>query len=252
MRTSRTLTVILTLLCLIALVPASLTAQDGGRGRGGRGRGFGGPLGPVDEPVPFNTDRHVTFVERAQLGNIDLLFSGDSITDLWARTGRAVWDEYFAPLRAANFGISGNNTQGVLWGMRNGELEGFRAKLIVHMLGTNNINRNTNADIVEGNRLILEEFRKRQPQAKVLLLGIFPRGEAPDNPYRAAIAEINEGLSRLADNQNVFYMDIGDVFLEPDGTLTTEIMPDGLHPSEAGYQRWAEAIIDTVHRLMSE
>lgn len=247
LRRSRVLAVSLILVLAVALVPASLTAAQ-------RGRGFGGPLGPVSEATPpRNMDRHDAFVAIAQGGDIDLLFSGDSITDWWAREGdfgRAVWDASFAHHNPANFGIAGDTTQGVLWRSRNGELEGFEARLIVHMLGTNNINRNSNADIVEGNRLILEEFRQRQPQAKVLLLGVFPRGLEADNPYRASIREINEGLENLADNENIFFMDIGDQFLDADLTLPVDVMPDGLHPNARGYQIWADAIIDTVHELM--
>ena len=134
--------------------------------------------------------------------------------------------------------------------MQNGELEGFKAKLIVLMLGTNNINRNPNDEIVDGDRLIIEEFNKRQPQAKVLLLGIFPRNADPANPLRATIKEINSKLAKLADNNKVFYMDIGDKFLTADGTLTTEIMADGLHPTAKRYQIWADAIIDKVKMLM--
>jgi lysophospholipase L1-like esterase len=162
-----------------------------------------------------------------------------------------VWNATFAPLNAANFGIAGDTTQGVLWRMQNGELEGFRAKLIVLMLGTNNINRNSNDDIVAGDRAIVNEFRKRQPQAKVLVLGIFPRSADPANPLRAAVRDINAKLAALADGQQVFYMDIGDKFLTPDGTLTTEIMADGLHPTTKGYQIWADAIINDVRRLMN-
>jgi N-acetylglucosamine-6-sulfatase len=161
-----------------------------------------------------------------------------------------VWNEYFAPLRAANFGIAGDTTQGVLWRMQNGELDGFKAKLVVLMLGTNNINRNPNAEIAQGDRAIIEEIRKRQPGAKVLLLGVFPRGPAAENPFRASIKEINEHLKALADNKTVFYMDIGDKFLTADGTLTPEIMPDGLHPSTQGYRIWAEAINGRVRELM--
>ena len=118
------------------------------------------------------------------------------------------------------------------------------------MLGTNNINRNANDDIAEGDRAIVNEFLKRQPQAKVLLLGIFPRGPAADNPFRASIKAINEKLATIADNQRVFYMDIGDKFLAADGTLSTEIMPDGLHPNLQGYKIWADAIHGRVKELM--
>ena len=154
------------------------------------------------------------------------------------------------PLKAADFAIAGDTTQGVLWRMQNGELEGFEAKLIVLMLGTNNINRNPNDQIVDGDQLIIEEFKQRQPQAKVLLLGIFPRSAEADAPVRATIREINAELAKLADDQQVFYMDIGDEFLAADGTLTTDVMPDGLHPSATGYQIWADAILPTVQDLM--
>jgi lysophospholipase L1-like esterase len=205
-----------------------------------------------------NDARHQTFVDIAKKGDIDLLFVGDSITDwfYWplgrggeARGGK-VWEANFASLKAANFAIAGDTTQGVLWRMQNGELEGFKAKLIVLMLGTNNINRNPNDEIVDGDRLIVEEFKKRQPQAKVLLLGIFPRNADAANPLRATIKEINGKLEKLADNKQVFYKDIGAKFLTADGTLTTEVMADGLHPTAKGYQIWADAIIEDVKKLM--
>jgi lysophospholipase L1-like esterase len=228
--------------------PESAPVPPGGR----RGRGPLPPLGPATEPRSRDDARHQSFLEVARAGNIDVLFVGDSITDWWRQEqrGLAVWNEYFAPLRAANFGIAGDTTQGVLWRMQNGELDGFQARLIVLMLGTNNINRNANADIAQGNRAIVDEFRRRQPGAKVLILGVFPRGAAPDNPFRAAIKEINAQLAAIADNSRVFYMDIGDAFLAPDGTLPVDVMPDGLHPNTKGYQIWADAIVGRVRELL--
>jgi lysophospholipase L1-like esterase len=224
--------------------------EPGGAPRGGRG----GPALPANQPAPRDDNRHKSFVEIAQRGNIELLFVGDSITDWFSNapraTGLAVWDANFGPFKPANFGIAGDTTQGVLWRMQNGELEGFKAKLIVLMLGTNNINRNPVDEIVDGNRLIIEEFRKRQPQANVLLLGVFPRNADPANPVRATIKEMNSKLEKLADNNKVFFMDIGDKFLTTDGTLSTEVMGDGLHPTAKGYQIWADAIIDKVKALM--
>jgi lysophospholipase L1-like esterase len=251
---------LLVLLLMPAVVPAQApaggqAAPAAGAARGGRG----GPALPANQPSgPLSEARHQSFVEIAKKGNIEILFVGDSITDWWfysrrgqpSATGEAVWNQHIAPLKAANFGIAGDTTQGVLWRMQNGELEGFKAKLIVHMLGTNNINRNPVDEIVDGNRLILEEYRKRQPQAKVLLLGIFPRTPEPTNPIRATIKEINSKLAKLADNKQVFFMDIGDKFLTADGVLSKEVMPDGLHPSAEGYQIWADAIMPTVRKLM--
>ena len=136
--------------------------------------------------------------------------------------------------------------------MQNGELERYKAKLIVMMLGTNNINRNPNDEIVDGDRLIVEEFKKRQPQAKVLMLGIFPRAAWASDPYRASIKEINGKLAKLADSKQAFFMDIGEKFLASDGTLTPEIMPDGLHPNLRGYKIWADAISARVKELMNK
>jgi lysophospholipase L1-like esterase len=242
----------------LILAPALLQAQQAGAPVVGAppapavGRGPAAPLLPATEPRPRDDARHQSFLEIAKGGNVDLLFVGDSITDFWDTPGRGlrVWDEYFAPLKAANFGISGDTTQGVLWRMRNGELIGFKAKLIVLMLGTNNLSRNPVDEIAAGDRLIVDEFRKQQPQAKVLILGIFPRGMQPGTTQRTSIKAINQKLAALADNTNVFYLDIGHTFLAEDGTLPVDIMPDGLHPNERGYKLWAEATIAKVQELL--
>jgi lysophospholipase L1-like esterase len=228
--------------------------------RGGR---RGGP--PPSATMPVNSGlgqrMHPEFVELAKKGEIELLFIGDSITDFWRnnnsnRGGQPVWEKYFAPLKAANFGINADRTQHVLWRMQNGELEGFNAKCIVLLIGTNNLSvpgnvRNTNEEALEGIKLIINEIRQRQPQAMLLLLGIFPRGAAADNPYRANIKAVNAELAKMNDNQHIFFLDIGERFLNSDGSLKTELMPDNLHPNEKGYEVWAEAIIGKVKELMS-
>ena len=240
---------------LLLLSPIRLLPQAGQRGPAG-------PAAPAN--IAFHNERndmrHQGFVDIAKKGNIDLLFVGDSITDwfYWPRgngeaTGGKVWEANFAPLKPANFAIAGDTTQGVLWRMQNGELEGFKAKLIVLMLGTNNTASNPVGQIIDGDRLIVEEFKKQQPQAKVLVLGVFPRNNAraPEQTpvMNATIKAINTGLALLADNKQVFYKDIGDKFLV-NGVVPAEIMADGLHPTAKGYQIWADAIIGDVTRLM--
>jgi lysophospholipase L1-like esterase len=216
------------------------------------------------QPVPSATqpsikafDRHQQFLAIAHKGNIDLLFLGDSITDFWRRPDRglAVWNKYFAPLNAANFGISGDRTQHVLWRIQNGELDGFHAKCIVLMLGTNNLSggkivRNTTDETIAGLKLVVDEIRARQPGAKLLLLGIFARGKTPHDPFRGPVKTVNAVLATWADNKNIFYMDLGNLFLNPDGTLKMELMADPVHPNTRGYQVWADAIIDKVKELM--
>lgn len=204
------------------------------------------PMPPATEPRQLRDGampKHRCFLEVVRRGNIDLLFVGDSITDFFGRgdRGRQVWLDHYGDLNAANFGISGDTTQDVLWRMQNGELAGFSAKVIVLMLGTNNIGRNPNADIAAGNSAIISEFRKRQPDAKVLLLGIFPRGE-PGSSGRAAVAEINQQLAQMADDEHVYYLDAGQALLTPDGDFQPGSMADGVHPATRGYELWAEAM----------
>lgn len=212
------------------------------------------PLPPATTPNPIRpgaVPKHECFVAVAKRGEIDLLFVGDSITDFFGRPdrGQAVWNANYGALKAANFGISGDTTQDVLWRIQNGELEGFKARVIVLMLGTNNINRNSNAEIAAGDAAIIAEFRKRQPQAKVLVLGVFPRG-AKDSAGRIAVTEINRELAKLADNRSIFFLDIAPAFLNADGSLIDGVMVDGLHPSTKGYEAWAKAIDPTLKQLL--
>lgn len=216
------------------------------------------------EPRDANwVKRHDGFVEIAKKGGVNVLFVGDSITDFWrvadpAKGGKPVWDREYAPLGAANFGISGDRTQHVLWRLQNGELKGISPKLVVMMIGTNNTGferdgttrRNTPAETVQGVTAIVKELRTKLPSTKLLLLAVFPRGEKPDHPQRAQIAEINREIAKLADGKTVRYLDIGQKFLNADGTMSKDIMPDFLHPGLKGYEIWAAAIKGPVAEMM--
>lgn len=212
--------------------------------------------------------RHEGFVQIAKQGGVDVLFLGDSITDFWRRNqtgmtgstvgGKQVWDREFAPLHAANFGISGDRTQHVLWRLQNGELDGINPKVVVLMIGTNNTGfetdrvtpRNTPAQAAEGVRQIVGLLRTKLPQTKILLLAVFPRGDKPDNPQRQQVNQINAIIAKLGDGRNVRFLDIGPKFLTADGTLPADIMPDFLHPAEKGYEIWAAAIKPTLLEML--
>jgi lysophospholipase L1-like esterase len=208
-------------------------------------------------------------VHQAQLGGIDVLFVGDSITDFWigvsnngrTATGKAVWDANFAPLKAADFAYSADKTQNVLWRLQNGEGQGFSPKVVVLMIGTNNLGvttrrtpasawRGTNMEAIEGVTAVVAELRKDFPPAKILLLGIFPRGD--DLLAMAQIPEVNKGLARLDDQQHVFYLDLTPKFLGPDGQINMAYFQkaDHLHPSAAGYAVWAAGMKDLLAKLM--
>lgn len=213
------------------------------------------PIVPPDEARPLRAGampKHECFKQLGQRGDIDLLFVGDSITDFFGRSdrGQAVWLEHYGDLKAANFGISGDRTQDLLWRFEDGEIDGFAAKVIVLMIGTNNIGRNKTENIPAGIEAIVQQVRDRQPQAKLLLLGIFPRGE-PDDSGRLAVNQINTEISKLHDGEHVFYKDIGAVFLDENGVQIPDAWADGVHPATPGYVLWADAIEDDIQRLMA-
>jgi lysophospholipase L1-like esterase len=202
------------------------------------------------KPSKKDEKRHDGFVEIAKKGDIDVVFYGDSITDGWNGAGKAVWKDKFAPLKAVDFGIGGDRTQHLLWRMQNGELEGYKAKVMVLMIGTNNLGANTNEEIADGIKAVVEEFQKQQPKAKVLLLGIFPRGEKADDKNRDRIKDINKIIAKMDDGKKVKYLDIGEKFLEKDGSLSREIMPDFLHLSAKGYGIWGDAVEPVVKSML--
>jgi len=206
-------------------------------------------------PTPFQEERHAEFVEIASQGGIDCLLMGDSITDWWRRAGLAVYQENFGSLNCANFGISGDRTQGVLWRMENGELDGYTPKLMMLMIGTNNLSGrrstpNTPEEIAMGIATIVTKFRTTFPEARVLLLGVFPRGAEPTDQFREPVRRINDIIAGLDDGEHVRFMDIGDSFLEPDGSISTDVMADGLHPTTRGYEIWAAAVISAVTEML--
>jgi lysophospholipase L1-like esterase len=196
--------------------------------------------------------RHLGFVETASKGNIDLLLHGDSITDWWVQgdANKAMFDKYFDGIRTANFAISGDTTQGVLWGLKNGEGQGFQPKAIMLMIGTNNSGTFSGPEIAEGVGAVVLEMRRDFPDAKILMLAIFPRS-TPQDPARAKISEVNRIISKLDDQRHVFYMDIGANFLDDRGFfLPDAFRPDNLHPLAKGYDIWGAAVKDKLAELM--
>jgi beta-glucosidase len=232
------------------------------------------------------TAKHEKINERAKQGDVDLLFIGDSITEGWSGRGKEVWEKYYGNRKAMNAGVGGDRTQHVLWRLDNGNIDGIHPKLAVIMIGTNNSNGNDNTagEIADGIKAIVKEVHDKLPDTKILLLGIFPRGAIKDSQIEKQLtdaakkknqeasvtpdkiaqardramaqrkknAEANQLASKIADNKTIFYLDIGEKFLETDGTLPDDIMPDYLHPNAKGYEIWAEAIEPKVAELLGE
>ena len=207
------------------------------------------------KPVPRGggwMKRHNSFNTRVAKGKVDLVFIGDSITQGWEGKGRGVWAKYYGKRNTVNLGIGGDRTQHVIWRLDNGNLKNITPKAAVIMIGTNNSGSNSSKEIADGVEVIVKQIRTKSPKTQILLLGVFPRGTNNADKRRKVNEGANAIFSKLEDGKHVHYLDIGPKFLQKDGTLTREIMPDLLHLSQKGYTIWAESIEAKLEELLGE
>lgn len=212
------------------------------------------PKAVIPEVHAGTEQRHERFNEISKEGKAKLVFLGDSITQSWEGGGKAVWEKHYANRAAANFGISGDRTENVLWRLDHGNFDGLFPALIVVMIGTNNAGhrKDSAADIAAGVQAILDRLKTKCPDSKILLMAIFPRGEKPDDELRRLNDEANKLIEKMADGKKIVFKDIGKQFLDDKGVLKRELMPDFLHPNEKGYAVWADAIEQDITTMMGE
>jgi lysophospholipase L1-like esterase len=251
---------------------------------------------PAVRKLNRDIPRHQEFLKRIEQSQAagDVIFLGDSITHGWE--GQRAWQEHFGSFKPVNLGIGGDQTGHVLWRITEGkEIDRLKPKAAVLMIGTNNTGGHSAQQIAGGIQAIVEELRRQKPDIKILVLGVFPRGNSSDAERSVAqiteaiqpineelkkdqpdqkrlnalfrnlerfkgtipaaklnkkIAEINTIIAKLDDGKNVFYKDIGKEFLDANGGLSGDIMPDYLHLSPKGYDLWGKAIKDEIAKLV--
>jgi lysophospholipase L1-like esterase len=178
----------------------------------------------------------------------DILFDGDSITNRWETTGKTVWDAHFAG-RAANFGIEGDRTENLLWRLSKGQVSGVDPKVVVLMIGTNNVSRNSYQDISSAVEAIVLQYETLCPSAHILLMAVFPRGKTPADPNRMKLVQANKELAERfgkASDPRVTFVDISKQLTQIDGNISVDMMPDLVHPTVGGYAIWADAIFPYI------
>jgi lysophospholipase L1-like esterase len=191
---------------------------------------------------------HAEQVARAAQGNVDVMFVGDSLTEMWPK---ALWQSSFGHLQPANFGIGGDHTGNVLWRLRDPAIAALKPKLVVLMIGVNNINLcgEEPDQVFGGIQAVVTTLRKQYPAARILLNAVLPAG-APDSSERRRLVAVNRRLASLGDGKSVFFHDYGAHFMGADGVLSTELQPDLLHFSEKGYQVLAHAMRSDIEQLV--
>ena len=216
---------------------------------------FGQASAPADKPAARNDDpvwvaKHRELLEKAKRGRVDLYFEGDSITRRWEATHRESWDRNFGGWRAGNFGAGGDRTQNVLYRVLNGELDGVNPKVVVLLIGTNNVGPTPPGgddgplarEVVKGIKACLKALREKAPRAKILLVGITPRNTDGSTALMLTINRINKRLAKLADGRRVRFLNLNDRLADKDGQLYEGMTDDGLHLTDKGYQVWADAM----------
>jgi len=209
-------------------------------------------------PVPREGRAYQRFLELNQrvkdnAEQAEVIFVGDSITEDWEGNGKQVWEKYYAARHALDLGISADHTQHVLWRLDHGNLDGLKPKAVVLLIGVNNIPDTNNSPrmVLDGVTAVVKKLREKLPDAKILLLGIFPFRE-DFCEQRGKALQVNQALRKLDDGQRVRFLDIGYLFIQPDGKIPKEMMRDFLHPSPAAYRLWAEAMEPDLAAMLGE
>ncbi|SDN00855.1 GDSL-type esterase/lipase family protein [Kriegella aquimaris] len=206
--------------------------------------------------------RHAEVLRIKDSINPEIVLIGNSITHFWGGlpqlkysdgrlrdpNGPKSWNSIFSNHRVLNLGFGWDRIQNVLWRLDHGELDGLNPRLVIIHVGTNNTSETVNArkntapEIVEGIDEIYKKVRIKVPSAKIVLMAIMPREQFPDHPRRKLIDETNHLLKIYADENNIAIVDIGPKMLNNKGLLLKDIAGDFCHPTEKGYQIWAEEI----------
>jgi lysophospholipase L1-like esterase len=244
---SRALAGLLTVACAIAVSPP-LAAQ-------GKDKKKSNPAAKsIERKDERSVKRHKAILASVKKGDAQLVFMGDSITEGWLSTGRSLWKARYEPLKAANLGVVGDSTSHLLWRItKGGEMKGLKPKLVVLMIGINNVtNGHKPEQIAEGVAALIKAIQDNHAATKVLLVSTFPAGKAPAHKFRAPVKALNALLARQADGDRVRFLDVHGKFLDAKGNLTGAIGSDGIHLTGKGYQVWADAIQPTIDSVVGK
>lgn len=189
---------------------------------------------------------------RITAESINIIFDGDSITNNWVIGGAKIWEQHIQPMGVFNFAMNGDQTQHLLWRLQQGQLEGLNPKLVVLLVGTNNLGHGQSPEqTVEGIKAVVTRYREQCPAATLLLQAIFPCKPEASDPRRDEIRRTNEQLKSLTSDKKLVFVDFGTHFLEADGRLNSKIMYDHLHLTPYGYQLWADALLPTIQSILA-
>lgn len=215
------------------------------------------PVSKLEEDSYDWWQRHDAVLAAKAHFDPEIVMIGDSITHFWGgepqadiKHGGSTWDDTFGDTAVLNMGFGWDRTQNVLWRLEHGEFDGLHPRVVVLHIGTNNFSETENArantpeEICEGIMAICQKLHEISPSSRIVVMKVFPRGEFPNDPLRVGIANLNEYLAqRMPSLPYVSLLDIGEKFIQPDGTISADILFDFTHLTPSAYAIWAEALV---------
>ena len=165
--------------------------------------------------------------------NVDYAFIGDSMMERWETTGEAILKEMHNHSSIAILGVGGDKIENLLYRLR--EKRSVLKKITINkdirlMIGTNNLESNTEEEIVEGIIQVITTI-KAQSSAAIKFILLPYKGEVE----REKVDRINAELQKVV-IENVFFV---DMFFD----FTPDHYDDATHFNEGGYRLWSERIL---------
>lgn len=194
------------------------------------------------DPYDWN-DRHEAVLQLNKEDAPEILMIGNSITHFWGgepagpQRGKESWDKLFKGKHVRNLGFGWDKIENMLWRIYHGELDGYQAKDIVALPGTNNLQSNTDEEILQGISTLIEAIQQRQPTARLCILGIYPRKDMEER-----VKLFNAKLKKELADKKVIYLDLASYFTNKDGSINWNLFSDGLHPTKEGYNLIAKGL----------
>ena len=183
----------------------------------------------------------------------DAVFIGDSRTvglfeyggmeeraDFFAKISLTIYDVFTAP-------VAKDKTTGRMITVEQALSQKKYGKVYL-MLGINELGTGTVDSFMEEYRAVVEKLRELQPDAVIFVEGIMrvtgTKNESDPIFNNTNINERNAQIMKLADNQNIFYIDVNEVVCDESGNLNAEYTIDEIHLKAKYYSIWKRFLLE--------
>jgi len=214
--------------------------------------------------------------------DLDIVFLGDSIIERFSGTAgmgtqsvtghKSAFDHRFSKhgggrFEGKAFGTAQDVGPNLLWHLENGLINNLNPKIWFIMIGTNDLFTNRCSDdfVVASIMNVVKLVSERSPESLFVIHGIMPRLDNLQNTKKQFLGKIwkraqsiNNKLRRFCKKyHNFHYIQGGELMLVPSkitgrARLDVQMMGDGVHPTLAGFEKWADFVVDRLQKVMED